>query len=153
VLKAQIKADPDDVLKSLNKMFNERQKEQEISQLSGDLSKMQEKNNSIVESLTESRKEATAALDEIARLKKQLAEKQTEQSTQSLKVQYQHQVDILTVNEWFNSGLNERNLGNYTQAMTWFRKVADAGNDRGMTQLGILYEQGNGVKKNDSEAF
>jgi hypothetical protein len=31
VLKAQLKADPDDVLKSLNKMVNEKQKEEEIS--------------------------------------------------------------------------------------------------------------------------
>ena len=152
VLKAQIKADPDDVLKSLNKMFNDRQKEEKISQLSGDLSKMQDKNNSIIESLTESRKEATDALAEIARLKKQLAEKQTEQSTQSLKVQYQHQVDKLTLNEWFNSGLNERNLGNNTQAVNWFRKAADAGHTGGMTQLGIMYDQGKGVEKNDNEA-
>ena len=153
VLKAQIKANPDDVLKSLNKMFNDRQKEEKISQLSGDLSKMQDKNNSIIESLTESRKEAAVALEEIARLRKQLAEKQTEQSTQSLKAQYQHQVDKLTLNEWFNSGLNERNSGNNVQAVNWFRKAADAGHAGGMTQLGIMYDQGKGVEKDDSEAF
>jgi TPR repeat protein len=153
VLKAQLKADPDDVLKSLNKMFNERQKEEEISQLNGDLSKMQDKNNNIAESLSESRKEATEALAEIARLKKQLSEKQTEQSAQTLKAQYQHQVDRLTVNEWFNSGLNERNSGNNSQAVNWFRKAAEAGHTGGMTQLGFMYAQGKGVEQNDVEAF
>jgi len=153
VLKAQLKADPDDVLKSLNKMVNEKQKEEEISQLNGDLSKIQNENNSIVESLTESRKEAAEALEEIARLRKQLAEKHSDKDTQTLKVQYQHQVDRLTINEWLNSGLNERNAGNNVQAVNWFRKAADAGNPRGMTQLGIMYEQGKGVTKDANEAF
>ena len=72
VLKAQIKADPADVLKSIDKMLDADKKQKQISQLSDDLTKVSSENIQISESLTQSRKEASAALAEIERLKIQL---------------------------------------------------------------------------------
>jgi uncharacterized protein YgfB (UPF0149 family) len=104
VLKAQIKADPADVLKSLNKMLDADAKQKQISQLADNLSKVSSQNIQIVESLTQSKKETIAALAEIARLKKQLEEKQTDASRQVLQAEYLKQTGILTLRELINSG-------------------------------------------------
>jgi len=56
VLKAQIKADPADVLKSLHKMLDADKKQRQISQLDGELSKIRTENIQIAESLTQSKK-------------------------------------------------------------------------------------------------
>ena len=111
VLKAQIKADPEDVLKSLHKMLDADKKQKQLSQLGGELSTIRSENIQIAESLTQSKKETTAALAEIARLKKQLEEKQTEASRQTLQTAYQQQVEKLTLNEWVESALKYRQEG------------------------------------------
>ncbi len=36
----------------------------------------------------------------------------------------------------------------YTQAMEWFKKAADAGSAAAMKMIGLQYEYGDGVKKN-----
>jgi hypothetical protein len=56
VLKAQIKADPADVLNSLNKMLDVDAKNKQISQLADNLSKVSSLNIQIAESLTQSKK-------------------------------------------------------------------------------------------------
>ena len=53
VLKAQIKADPEEVLKSLHKMLDADKKQKQLAQLGGDLSKIRSANIQIAESLTQ----------------------------------------------------------------------------------------------------
>jgi TPR repeat protein len=38
------------------------------------------------------------------------------------------------------------------QAVSWYRKAAEAGNARGMNSLGVMYENGRGVDKDDVQA-
>jgi TPR repeat protein len=52
-------------------------------------------------------------------------------------------------------GLYYNGLGvdkDYTQAMTWNRKAADAGDSRAMYWIGVLYDYGLGVDTNLVEA-
>jgi hypothetical protein len=40
----------------------------------------------------------------------------------------------------------------YVQAMTWYRKAADAGDANAMYNIAILYESGLGVAKDAAQA-
>ncbi len=152
VLKAQIKADPADVLKSLNKMLDVDAKNKQISQLADNLSKVSGQNIQIAESLTQSKKETNAAFAEIARLKKQLEEKQTDASRQALQADYQKQAYKLTLNELFDSGVKQYSEGHYTEALRLFRKVADQGEVLSQTLLGAMHFTGNGVAPDAKQA-
>lgn len=152
VLKAQIKADPEDVLKNLHKMLDADRKQKQISQLSTDLSKIQTEKIQIAESLTQSKKETDAALAEIARLKKQLEEKQTDASRQTLQTAYQQQVDQLKLNELFDSALQFLDKGNFAEAARLFRKAAEQGHAVAQYNLGIAYAEGDGVSRDTKQS-
>jgi len=152
VLKAQIKADPEDVLKSLNKMLDADKKQKQISQLSNDLSKTQAEKIQVAESLTQSKKEATTALEEIARLKKLLEEKQTDTSRQTIQAAYQQQVDQLSANELFNSAVQYYGKGNFSEAARLFQKAAEQGDVRAQFNLGLMYNGGDGVARDAKQA-
>jgi TPR repeat protein len=145
VLKAQIKADPADVLKSLHKMLDADKKQKKISQLDGDLSKIRSENIQIAESLTQSKKETTAALAEIARLKNQLEENQTDASRKTLQTAYKQQVDQLTLNELFETAYKHYQEGNFPDAFRLFSVIADQGDPRAQFSLGLMYSKGKGV--------
>ena len=152
VLKAQIKADPEDVLKSLHKILDADKKQKQISQLGGDLSKIRTENIQVAESLTQSKKETTAALAEIARLKKQLKEKQTDASRKTLQTAYQQQVDQLTSNEWFESAWKYSQEGDYPAAFRLFKKAAEQGHANAQFNLGVMYDKGEGVTRDAKQA-
>lgn len=152
VLKAQIKADPEDVLKSLYKMLDASKKEKQITQLGGELTVAHSEKQQFAESLIQSRKEISAALAEITRLKKQLGEKQTDAAQQTLRTAYQQQVDYLTSNELFVSALQYYDKGHFSEAMRLFRKVAEQGSATAQHFLGIMYLSGEGVLPNYFEA-
>ncbi len=152
VLKAQIKADPADVLKSLNKMLDADAKNKQISQLADNLSKISGQNIQIAESLTQSKKETNAALAEIARLKKQLEEKQTDAVRQTLQADYQKQTDKLTLNELFDSGVKQYSEGHYAEALRLFQKAADQGDAQAQYNLGWMYDKGKGVARDSRQA-
>ncbi len=52
----------------------------------------------------------------------------------------------------FDAGAAQYRAKNYSGAMTYFRRAADAGNARAALQVGSQYEDGEGVTKNDAEA-
>lgn len=120
VLKAQIKADPAEVLVNLNKMLDVDKKQKENSQLLSELSKESSQNIQIAESLTKSKKETDAALAEIARLRKQLTEKQTDASREKLNVAYKNQATSLKLNELVDSGVKYYIDKNYAAAIKLF---------------------------------
>ncbi|HLP97347.1 MAG TPA: tetratricopeptide repeat protein [Sideroxyarcus sp.] len=153
VLKAQIKADPEDVLKSLHKMLDADKKQRKISQLDGELSRIRTENIQIAESLTQSKKEVTVALAEIARLKKQLEEKQTDATRQILQTAYQQQVDQLSLNEWFESAMQYYDKGNYEEASHLYRKAAEQGHTSAQFNLGLMYIKGDGVIRDTRQAL
>lgn len=152
VLKAQIKADPEDVLKSLNKMLDADKKQQQLTQLIGDLSKTRAENIKIAESLFQSRKETDAALAEIARLKNELEKQQSEASKQTLLDSYQQQVDQLTENEAFEAAINQYHAKDYPAAFQLFKKLASQGYANAQNNLGKMYARGNGVEKDEVKA-
>jgi TPR repeat protein len=41
----------------------------------------------------------------------------------------------------------------YNQAVTWYRKAADAGDRDGMYYLGVMYENGRGVNQDQQQAL
>lgn len=152
VLKAQIKADPADVLMSLNKMLDADKKQKQISQLDGELSKMRNENIQIAESLTQAKKETTAVLTEIARLRIQLEEQQSVTARQTLQAAYQQQVDQLSLNELVDSALKYYGEGNYPAAYRLFHKAAVQGNAIAQYHLGLMYRFGKGVTRNEKLA-
>lgn len=140
VLKAQIKADPAEVLKSIEKLLDVNGKQKQISQLN-------DENLRIAESLTKSRQETTDALAELARLKKQLSEQQTDISKQALQSAYQQQVDQLTLNDWVESGYSYFLAKNYLAALPLLRRAAEQGNARSQFAVGLMYMKGQGVDR------
>jgi TPR repeat protein len=41
---------------------------------------------------------------------------------------------------------------NYSEAMRFFRKAADLGDTQAMSNIGVMYDNGEGVPKNAAEA-
>lgn len=152
VLKAQIKADPEEVLKNLHKMLDADKKQKQISQLSNDHSKTQSEKIQIAESLTQSKKETDAALAEIARLKKQLAEAQTDASRQALQSDYKKQVDQLALHELFDAGLKFYSDGNFKAALPLWKKAAEQGFANAQVVLSGMYYKGEGVARDAIQA-
>jgi hypothetical protein len=152
VLKAQIQADPADVLKSLEKMLDADKKQKQVSLLEGDVTKLRVQNINISESLTQAKKETTAALAEIARLKKQLEKQQTDAARQTLQAEYKQQVDTLTVNEWFESATEHYQKEDYPAALQLFKKAAELGHYKAQFMLGWMYYYGRGVTRDTKQS-
>lgn len=152
VLKAQIKADPEDVLKSLNDMLDASKKQKRITALEGDLTKMRMANINVSEALKQSRKETDAALAEIARLKQQLAQKQTTATQQTLQAEYKKQVDVVTLQEWFDVANSYYQKKDYKQAFNLFHKAAEQGYAEAQFSIGVMYANGEGVTRDSKQA-
>ena len=52
----------------------------------------------------------------------------------------------------FNQGVNAYNKGNYAQAAKLFEQACNGGFARGCYNLGVLYDDGRGVKQNYAQA-
>jgi TPR repeat protein len=59
----------------------------------------------------------------------------------------------IDVNVMIARGDEARNLGNYNEAVKWYRKAAEQGNAVGQNNLGIMYSTGKGVDWDYSEAI
>jgi len=53
----------------------------------------------------------------------------------------------------FNAGANLDAKGDYIEAMRWYRKAADKGDADAMFNIGVLYDNGEGVKQDYIEAM
>ena len=58
----------------------------------------------------------------------------------------------MSASEMFNKGYDYYHSGNYTEAVKWYRKAADQGYAGAQCNLGICYENGNGVTQSYTEA-
>lgn len=56
-------------------------------------------------------------------------------------------------NAQFSLGECYDNTQDYVEAAKWYHKAADQGDDRAQYKLGVYYADGNGVPKNDVEAY
>jgi TPR repeat protein len=153
VLKAQIKADPANVLRSLEKMLGADAKQKQVSQLGGELNKVRGENMQMSEQLTESRKAADNAMVEIARLKQQLKRKQTDAQRAALQKQYQAQTQQLTAQELFDTGWKKHEEGNDAEAANFWRKAAEQGGSDAQNNLGMMYSKGEGVLQDFQQAL
>lgn len=52
----------------------------------------------------------------------------------------------------FNKGLDAYNAGDYQAALTEWRPLADQGHSSAQLNLGVMYDNGEGVPQDDSEA-
>lgn len=59
----------------------------------------------------------------------------------------------LSTSEMFERGNAEYEIGNYSEAVTWYRKAAEQGNADSQNALGSSYYYGYGVSKDYSEAI
>jgi len=143
ILKAQIKANPEDVLKSLHKILDADKKEKEIAQLNSDLLKLRKRNINIIDSLKKSKKDTTTALAEITNLKKELKKEQTAAARQKLQLNYQQLIDILTINELNESAISYYNEGQYQAAFPLLKKISEQGNTVDQYHSGQRYTRGN----------
>ena len=62
--------------------------------------------------------------------------------------EYATNAKVLSAEEANKRGVEYYNKENYAEAVKWFRKAADQGYARGLYNLGVLYENGQGVTKN-----
>jgi len=152
VLKARIKADPAEVLKSLEKMLDADKKQKLVSQLKGDVSRLHTQNIKVSELLAQTRKESTAAMAEIARLKKQLKKQQTDASLLELQVRYKQQIDTLMLNERSELAVAFYQNGDYRVAFNLFKKDAVQGDASAQYYLGLMYGKGQGVDQDYKQA-
>jgi hypothetical protein len=152
VLKAQIKADPAEVLRSLEKMLDADKKQKQVSQLGGELDKVRGENIQIAASLAQSRKDADAAMIEIIHLKQQLKQQQTDTQREALQTQYQQQAQQLTLQELFDAGWKKHQEGNDAEAAALWREAAKQNHVGAQANLGVMYAQGDGVPQDDKQA-
>jgi len=52
----------------------------------------------------------------------------------------------------FDDGLKAYNNGKYKEAVKWFKKAANQGNASAQTNLGFMYDNGQGVRQDYKEA-
>jgi TPR repeat protein len=152
VLKAQIKADPADVLRSLEKMLDTDKKQKQVAQLGGELEKMRGENLQMAESLEQNKKAADAAMAEIARLKEQLKQQQTDAQRQTLQTQYQQQAQQLTLQDMFDAGWKKHKERDFSAAFALWRRAAEQGFTDAQNILGAMYGLGRGVPQDDKQS-
>ncbi len=58
----------------------------------------------------------------------------------------------MSASEMFNKGNDYYHSGNYTEAVKWYRKAADQGYAGAQCNLGLCYDNGNGVTQSYTEA-
>ena len=58
----------------------------------------------------------------------------------------------LVVNSYRNEGLTYYNEKDYENALYWFKKAAKYGDAQAQCDIGLLYDNGNGVKKSSKQA-
>ncbi len=152
LLKAQIKADPAEVLNAINRMLDAEGKQAQIKQLGGDLALAQTATLKTSEELARTRKENTAGLAEIERLKGELAKQQSEIERNSLQAQYQQQAQQLTQNEAFDEAVRHYNAKNFKASFTLFKKLAEQGHADAQFNLGVMYDNGEGMTRAPKQA-
>jgi hypothetical protein len=152
VLKAQIKADPADVLRSLEKMLDADKKQKQVAQLGSELDKMRGENLQMAESLTQSRRAADDAMAEIARLKVQLKQQQTDVRRQALQTRYQQQAQQLTLQELFDAGWKKYGEMDFFAAVALWHQAAEQGSAPAQLNLGKMYREGEGVAQDFKQA-
>jgi hypothetical protein len=152
VLKAQIKADPADVLRSLQKMLDADAKQKQVSQLGGELDKMRGENMQMGEQLAQSRKAADAAMAEIAHLKQRLKLQQTDAQRQALQSQYQQQSQQIALQELFAAGMQKYHAGDLSTALALWLKASEQGLAAAQNNLGVMYGTGQGTPQNLKQA-
>ncbi len=152
LLKAQIKADPAEVLNAVNRMLDAEGKQTQIKQLGGDLALAQTATLKTSEELARTRTENAVALAEIERLKGELAKQQSETERNSLQTQYQQQAQQLTQNEAFVEAVRHYSAKNLKAAFPLFKKLAEQGNATAQLLLGVMYNSGEGVTRDPKQA-
>lgn len=151
-LKAQVKADPNDVLKAIDKMLDAQNKQQQIDQLNTALSKANAASIDAATSLKESRKQTDAALAENERLKKQLTTKNTVEEQTRIQAAYTKNVNTVSAAELYRQGNISYQQRDYSNATKLFRKSANQGNAVAQAALGFMYANGIGVARDYTQA-
>ncbi len=63
------------------------------------------------------------------------------------------ETEPMTSEELYNKGDSLYKQEHYVDALDWFKKAADKGNDMAQLKLGLMYSFGEGVRKNKKEAM
>lgn len=151
-LKAQLKADPKEVLKSID-LLNERES---AKRRAGDavnrLKTISEELLNTANALRVSNIKTTEALVEIGRLKKKLAKSTNEQELLETSKEYQKQIAILNNEQWMLKGIQAARRGDYQSAFKWNLKGANQGNTDAQMRVALAYKEGLGVEE-DIEKF
>ncbi|BCK87356.1 hypothetical protein MIZ01_1134 [Sideroxyarcus emersonii] len=151
-LKAQIKADPNDVLKAIDKMLDVQNKQQQIDRLNTALSKANAANKDAATSLKELRKKTEAALAENERLKNQFANINTAEEQQRIQATYTKNVNTVSAAELYRQGDLYYRQKDYSSAIKLYRESANLGNAVAQAALGFMYANGLGVPQDYMQA-
>lgn len=136
-LKAKIEANPDSVLNAL-----------EEYKKAGDTT-----NKKQVEMLKNNQRELIKTRRELERLKQRLKlVKNTTEESRVIK-EYTTQVERIIASEMFTEGYRNYELGNYDEALRWFKKGAEKNLSDAQYGLASLYNSGRGVDKDYQQAF
>jgi tetratricopeptide (TPR) repeat protein len=127
-IKAEITLDPDDIKSKIDDIVKNKEKLKELEDV---------------------KKKADNALVEIERLKKELAEAQSDADQLRLTKAYNKETDVLSATDWFNKAYNAHENKEYDKAILFYLRVIELDPDYAWAyiNLGLVYgNQGNKTK-------
>jgi len=127
-IKAEITLDPDDIKSKIEEIVQNKEKLKELEDV---------------------KKKADDALEEIAQLRKELAESKSDAEQLRLTKAYNKETDILSAADWFNKGYNAGMNKEWDKAISFFLRTIELKPDYAIAyyNLGLAYKnQGNHTK-------
>ena len=124
-IKAEITADENDVLKRLENVIEDKEKTKQLE---------------------DSRRRTDKALNEIERLKQQLAQTKNENDKLKLQKEYNKSSNELSAEDWFQKGMNAAEIGEYDNAILYYQKSIEIDPDLATAfgNMGLAYsDKGN----------
>lgn len=136
-IKAEIEADPQQVLNTLEKYKNDQS----------------EKSQQLLKALKHNQRVLKKSREKIARLKKELESSKTGAQNTKTVTAYNAEINKLSTEEIFAEGFNYQQQEEYAEAIKKYREIAKQGNVVAQQLLGSLYMNGQGVEQDITKAI
>ena len=131
-IRAKIKADKDEVLKAVKAL---------------------QENHELEDSLRESNEDLNKARQLVKALRQQLEQKHSVEASRLLVKTYTESVQDIEVEFNFQSAMQALTRGDFDQALASFKQLAQQGNARAQSRLGVMYQFGIGVEIDYDRAY
>ncbi len=136
-IKAEIEADPQHILKTLEKYKNDHS----------------EKSQQLLKALKLNERALQKSREKIARLKKELESSKTGSQNIKTITAYNTEINKLSTEEIFAEGFKYQQQEEYAEAIKKYREIAEQGNVVAQQLLGWFYMNGQGVEQDITKAI